>query len=237
MTSTTHPSAKNRVVLAVIALLAAFIAVITLPDYLSGRWPWATPPESPHLKSLLAVREVGIALPGWQEVFKEAADFGGDQWSVQQFSQAEGAVSLEDQVVVLLRPQATSVDQPEVEWIDLMGAQRWTIDSRQPLTVATDVGTVRVNFARAWNDQQTYAIAQWYAWPNGGHPAPGHWFWGDQLRQWKQRERLSWIAVSVLLPVPPLSSIGGMEPRVEETVRLVQSALETQIFNDENDPS
>ena len=86
MTSTPQTSTKNRVVLTVVGLLTAFIAVIALPDYLSGGWPWTTPPESPHLKTLLTVREEGITLPGWQAVFYEAADFGGDQWSVQQFA-------------------------------------------------------------------------------------------------------------------------------------------------------
>lgn len=253
MTSTPQTSTKNRVVLTVVGLLAAFIAVIALPDYLSGGWPWTTPPESPHLKTLLNIREDGITLPGWQAVFFEAADFGGDRWSVQQFAKAGTAEnepigdeesdsnspengdgvssSFEDQIVLLLRPQATSTDQPEVEWIDLMGAQRWTVDSQQRLTIAAETGPVTVNFARAWNDQQTYAIAQWYAWPNGGHPTPGRWFWGDQLSQWQHRERLSWIAVSLLLPMPPLSAIETAQPRLDPAVKTVQNALQTQVFN------
>ena len=237
MTSTARPSSKNWIALAVIGILATFIAITTLPDYLSGGWPWSNPPESPHLKALQAVRKEGMTLPDWQAVLSETADFGGDQWSVQQFSSAAGAVgeprppALDEQMLLLLRPQATDSEQPEVEWIDLMGAQRWTVDSQQRLRVDVESAPVRVDFARAWNDQQTFAIAQWYAWPQGGHPSPSHWFWGDQLSQWKHRERLSWIAVSLLLPVPPLSDIAPQQPRIEAAVKTVQAALQAQFFN------
>ncbi|MEO1589821.1 MAG: cyanoexosortase B system-associated protein [Cyanobacteria bacterium J06632_22] len=238
MTTTPHVSHKSRVALVVVVVLTAFIAVTTLPDYLSGGWPWTNSPESPHLKALRDVRDEGIALPGWQAIFYEKADFGGDQWIVQQFTKqaaagnaAAASVALEDQIVLLLRPQGTDADQPEVEWIDIMGAQRWTVDSQQRLRIATAGGPVTVAFARAWNDQQTYAIAQWYAWSGGGHPSPGRWFWGDQLKQWQFHERLSWMAVSLLLPVPPLSAVDGTQPRLEQAVQAIQEALQIQIFN------
>ena len=233
MTSTPHVSAKSWVALTVVAILTAFIAVTTLPDYLSGGWPWTRAPQSPHIQALRDLRETGIALPGWQAVFHEQANFGGQRWSVQQFSKQTGTAdpsALDDQVVVLLLPQVDHTNQPEVEWIDIMGAQRWTVDSREKLRVETETGTVTVNFGRAWNDQQTYAIAQWYAWPQGGHPSPSRWFWGDQLKQWQNHERLSWVAVSALMPVPPLSAVEGLQPRAEEAVQTIQAALDTQIF-------
>ncbi len=238
MTSTPRTSPKSRAALVVVVILAAFIAVTTLPDYFSGRWPWTSAPKSPHLTALREVRETGIDLPDWQSIFYETANFGGARWSIQQFSKQEvtaadsaASAATEDQILLLFRPQTTDKAQPEVEWIDLMGAQRWTVDSQQRLRVASDQGTVTVNFARAWNDQQTYAMAQWYAWPGGGHPSPSHWFWGDQLMQWRHHERLSWIAVSLLLPVPPLSAIDGTQPRAEQAIQAVHDALQVQLFS------
>jgi cyanoexosortase B-associated protein len=75
-------------------------------------------------------------------------------------------------------------------------------------------------------------VLQWYAWSKGGHPAPSHWFWADQWTQLRDRQRLSWVAVSLQMPIKPLGEIASAQSELEALGKLVQSTL-TSTFQPE----
>ncbi len=229
---------KSTVTLVVIAILALFVAVSAIPRYLSS-WPWSTPLKVPNQTALQSIRDQGITLPDWLVKEQIKTKIGGHTWSIQQLSTVdEGrfAATSPSTIFLLLRPQVWEADQPEVEWLDLEGSQRWQTDSHQALPFEIDRNklenipanidkldkTIRINtdFFRAWNKDQTYAILQWYASPIGGSASPAWWFWADQKAQWQQRQRMPWVAVSIWLPIAPL---GDIAPHQEMAVALGQS--------------
>ncbi|MBE9077484.1 cyanoexosortase B system-associated protein [Romeria aff. gracilis LEGE 07310] len=229
------PKAARCLVLAALALL---IAVSALPYYRSG-WPWASPPDVPHVAALKTLQQKGLALPGWETQEQSQISLGGHDWSVQQIAPATpNAANPIAQAALLLRPQVWYADQPEVEWLDIRGSQQWTVDSRQRLTFTVPVPEqlssaqadsaptqVTADFFRAWNPTQTYAVLQWYAWPTGGHPALSRWFWLDQKAQLQKQQRLPWVAVSLLIPIPPLGDIQPYLESAEALAETVQQAL------------
>ena len=200
---------------------------------------------------LQEIREQGIELPGWVTDDIISTKLGGDTWSMQQISaEADGPFSeaSPSTVALLLRPQVWEKDQPEVEWLDLKGAQGWQTDSFQSLPFDVDVPatdsspdsedlsknrqTIRINtdFFRAWSKDQTYAVLQWYASPLGGSPSPAWWFWSDQKVQWSARQRLPWVAVSLWLPIDPLSEITPYQDLAIALGETVQTELLQTIF-------
>ena len=229
--------------LLVVAVLALFVAVGALPRYL-GDWPWKTHPTVPNKSALVAVRDQGLPLPGWETQQQTATKLGGESWSIQQLSAepttrqtlAPGDPS---QIFMLLRSQVWYADQPEVEWIDIQGSQSWKTDSRQKLSFeVTDPGEasqlvpVSSDFFRAWNQDQTYAVVQWYAWPTGGSASPAKWFWADQKVQLQQNQRMPWVAVSLWLPVEPFSDISQHQAMAESLSKNVQETLLKTVFLD-----
>ena len=200
------------------------IAAVAIPQYRSGQWPWQSPPEVAQIRAIRALKETGLALDGWSEDFQQKISIGGSQWSVQQLTHINGTAPT--QMVVFLKPQGQSEDQPEVEWIDLEGSQKWQTSSHRRLSM----GTLSISTFRAWTSSQTFAVAQWYALPHGGHPAPHHWFWRDQKYQWSRGERLPWIAVSLLVPMPPLGDVSLFYPDLERLSQLVQTSLGENVF-------
>ncbi|MBE9066276.1 cyanoexosortase B system-associated protein [Leptolyngbya cf. ectocarpi LEGE 11479] len=223
--SSDAPKSKSRLKWLVVAVLAAIIAAVAIPQYLSGQWPWQSPPDVPQIRLVRGLKETGLSLEGWSEEFQQKIAIGGDQWSVQQLTPTNNAAP--EQMILFLKPQGQSKDQPEVEWIDLKGAQKWQTSNHRRLRM----GPLRVDTFRAWTSSQTFAVAQWYALPHGGHPAPHHWFWQDQLYQWKRGERLPWVAVSVLVPMPPLGDISLFYSDLEQLSQLVQTSLGETVFS------
>jgi len=230
---TSLPARRPAVTLIVIAALALFVAVSALPRYASS-WPWATPLKVANQPALQAIRDEGIALPGWLQKEQAKTKIGGDTWSIQQLSAAADgtfAAASPSTIFILLRPQVWEADQPEVEWLDLQGAQQWDTDSHQslPFEVASPE-TIRTNadFFRAWSQEQTYAVLQWYACPAGGSASPAWWFWADQKAQWQHRQRMPWVAVSVWLPIDPLSDVRPYEAIAADLgVAIHQQLLQT----------
>ncbi len=210
--------------LIVVSILALFVAVSAIPQYASS-WPWATPPKLAQTtrSALQAIPAQGIVLSGWTTDGQDKTKLGGHTWSIQQLSTPADAASPPDQPIsaafLLLRPQTYEDDQPEVEWLDIKSSQHWTTDSYQtlsfevPAASSKNTKTIRINsdFFRAWSQGQTYAVLQWYAWPTGGSPSVASWFWADQKRQWQQYRRMPWVAVSLWLPIAPLSDIAPHE--------------------------
>ena len=141
MTSPTlSQKAPNRsfVPLLVVAILALFVAVGALPRYL-GDWPWANNPTVPNKSALIAVKEGGMPLPGWETKEQATTKLGGQTWSIQQLTaepETKSAIAPDssENIFLLLRSQVWYADQPEVEWVDIQGSQKWKIDERRKLS-------------------------------------------------------------------------------------------------------
>jgi cyanoexosortase B-associated protein len=132
---------------------------------------------------------------------------------------------------LMLMPQNYYKNHPNVEWVDLQGIEKWKTDSHKTLKFAAAEGSqqqVKARFFRAWN-KQTVAVMQWYAWPQGGHYASGHWFWADQMAQLK-RQRVPWIAVSLKIPIEPLSDVKEIEALTLSLAQNIQNTLNREIF-------
>ncbi|MCG9884226.1 MAG: cyanoexosortase B system-associated protein [Cyanobacteria bacterium] len=136
-------------------------------------------------------------------------------------------------VTISLLPMKTVTDQPQVEWSDWEGVARLQTDSQTRLSVplANGKGAIAVRALRGWDKRQnTYAMAQWYAWPGGGNPSPGQWFWADRQAQLRS-QRLPWVAVVLLVQTrKPLDPLDEYVPLLKDAAAAVQAALEAGPF-------
>ncbi|MBE9064875.1 cyanoexosortase B system-associated protein [cf. Phormidesmis sp. LEGE 11477] len=236
--SSPNKSAQNKsaqksaiVPLVICALLALFVAVSALPRYASS-WPWTTPPKVANQTALQSLRDQGLTLPEWTTEEQLRRKISGADWSIQQLSHSN-ATADPSTVVLLLRPQIWEKDQPEVEWVDIKGSQQWKTDSYQTLSFSapTDQSAeIKPDFFRAWNQTQTYAVLQWYAWPSGGSASVAKWFWADQQMQWRYYQRLPWVAVSLWLPIEPLSDITPYQTLAQNLGEKIQTNLSNSVF-------
>lgn len=222
-------SLVSRVVLFFFLLILVGIGAV--PGYLSGNWSWAEPPPVTNLKQLKELRQTGLALPELQTLEQQTVTLGGHKWSFQ-------AIKTENPkpVLLLLLPQNGPKSQPQVEWVDIDGFMKqrfgqWKTDSYQKIrfsasstVISEATAKVEARFFRAWHQQQTFAILQWYAWPEGGHPAASNWFWADQIAQLK-RQRVPWVAVCLQIPIEPLGDIDAYRQEAQSLARMVQTAL------------
>ncbi len=211
---------------AVLCFLLILVAIGAVPGYLTGHWPWAHPTAIVNLNQIRNLRKTGLTLAGWPTKEQHGEIIGGHKWSIQEFQKDS-----EKPLIMLLRPQQDPKDQPEVEWMDINGFEQqqadWQTDSDRILkfTVeASPTAKVEASFFRAWNQQQTYAVLQWYAWSEGGHFSPVSWFWADQNAQWQHR-RLPWVAVSIRIPIEPLGNIETVRPLAASLGKTVQARL------------
>lgn len=201
-------------------MLLVLVSIGAVPGYLAGQWRWKEPPRVVTLSELRNLRQTGLTVPGWQTVRRETPQIGEHKWLSQEIARAN------QKAVLLLFPQNGPKDQPEVEWSDVNGFQRWKTDSFKQVdfAVSSPAAQVTAQFFRGWTDKQTYAVLQWYASSEGGHPAPSHWFFADRAAQWQNR-RLPWVAVSVLVPIDPLDDIEKRWSEVESLAQSVQTSL------------
>lgn len=224
MKSLSLPKLKSHLSLAkglIILLLGLLLVLGAAPGYLSGRFTWTHPPHIKNLSRLRNIRQSALEVKGWQTRSQTTDTIGGQQWSIQELTPAD---SPQQQAVLLLFPQSSMKAQPEVQWMDIKGYKDWQTDQQKILTLTVDNAQIQANFFRGWNTQQTHAVLQWYAWPQGGHPSPIQWFWADQQAQWQGR-RLPWVAVSILIPIEPLGEISSVEPKIKALGQAVQAAL------------
>ncbi|GAX37446.1 cyanoexosortase B system-associated protein [Nodularia sp. NIES-3585] len=220
---------KQLAHVAVIILLFLLLVIKGFPGYVTGRWQWKEPPSVPNLTALKEIRKTGITLPDWQTVEQAEQLVGTSRWSLQVLKQED----TENQAILLLHPQNGPREQPEVEWTDInswgkIRWQRWDIAQYRSAEFTVNRPTksgsnsqvkVEARFFRVSTQQETFAVLQWYATPNGGHPSPWRWFLADQLAQW-QKNRIPWVSVSIMIPMEPLG-------QVETTWALAQSIGET----------
>ncbi|MDZ8186516.1 MAG: cyanoexosortase B system-associated protein [Nostoc sp. ChiSLP02] len=215
-------------------LLLLLLAMGGVPGYLTGHWQWKQPPPVAHLKELKQIRKAGLIVPGWQTIEQAEQQIGEHKWSLQVIKK-EGA---ETQAIVLLLPQNGPSDRPEVEWTEIngWGRSRWgkwdvaqyraaEFSVKPSVKLAANGETkVEARFFRASTPQQTFAVLQWYAMPNGGNPSPFPWFVADQLSQWR-KQRTPWVSVSILIPMEPLGQVETSWSVAQSLGETVQAAL------------
>ncbi len=211
--------------LLLIFFLMMLIAVAAIPSYLSGDWSWKQPTSVTNLKPNRQLLKTGLAISNWDTIEQREVRIGSHKWSAQ-------IIEPESQkpLFLFLRPQRSDRDKPEVDWLDIKGAGRWNLDSMRQIKFSTEQGQkVTARFFRARNQRQTLAIVQWYATPKGGNPSPAKWFWADQLAQ-LQGKRLPWVAVSLQIPIKPLSRFEDNQDLAVSLAQQVQTSLMSKVF-------
>ncbi|WP_373536562.1 cyanoexosortase B system-associated protein [Microcoleus sp.] len=216
----------------VLVFLLVLVGAVAIPGYLTGNWPWTNQPILANLKQLKSLRQNGMTLPGWKETrLQKNVVIGGHRWLVQEIKNHQTIA------ILLLLPQNDPKNQPQVEWLDIDGFHRWQTDSHRTLRFKVKLAatpdkppaTIEARFFRSWTPQQTFAVVQWYAWPNGGSPATSRWFWEDSIARLSNR-RASWVAVSIILPIEAQSEIKIVEPLLESLSQTVQAQLMAETF-------
>jgi cyanoexosortase B-associated protein len=217
--------------IAALLLLIVILVIGAVPGYLKGRWVWQEPPPVTNLKELKQIRQTGLTLPGWQIIEQREQEIGGSKWSYQVSEKLED----KSKILLFLLPQNGPRTQPQVEWTELNSFWQWNVaqDSSAEFTVKQPPASgsnsetkVKANFFRASITQQTFAVLQWYAWPNGGDPSPLSWFLADQLAQ-LSKQRAPWVAVSILIPMEPFGQVEKMRAKALSVGQTVQTALIT----------
>ena len=218
--------------LGLVIFLLAIVTFLVLPNYWTGQWNWKHVPELPHVQQLRTIQRHGLSLSGWKTLDQQEVEIGGHKWSVQAIVPQLEADQATPQITSLLflRPQTWFRDLPQVDWIDINGAQQWKTDSVRSLEFKVSLSDrtipVTARFLRGWTEARTYAVLQWYAWPNGGHSSPLPWFVVDQLAQW-QKKRVPWVAVSILIPMEPLGQVETNWNQAKSIGQTVQATLMT----------
>ena len=223
MTSLTSPKSDRIVQIVLLIFLSILLAAGTVPGYLAGKWQWQNPPAVKVLGELKQVRKQGIEIPGWRTTEQKSMVLGEHPWSIQAI-ESETKTPPKDTATVFLFTQNGPRDQPQVEWSELDGVQRWKRDSESQQNFTVSQVPVTARLFRAWNSKRTYAVMQWYAWSTGGHPEPSHWFFADRLAQFQGR-RQPWIAVCILLPMGPLDDLNKYRDKITALAKQIESRL------------
>ncbi|MCW6036299.1 cyanoexosortase B system-associated protein [Spirulina subsalsa FACHB-351] len=227
--SPTTASRVSRPHLAMVILLAIVLLVVAIPQYIQGAWSWREPPAIPALSEMLALTGKGLELPGWTTQEQTEVRLGGQSWSGQSII----GDAYDRPITLLLLPQKTIRDQPDVEWVDVSGQMRWKMGAMTTLQVEVEQegNTIPVSarFFQAFTEHQTFAVVQWYALDREGTPTPGRWFWLDQIAQLRG-QRVPWIAVSLLIPVSPLRDLEDSEGLATALIETVQSTIMNDVF-------
>ncbi|MFB2892491.1 cyanoexosortase B system-associated protein [Aerosakkonemataceae cyanobacterium BLCC-F50] len=221
--------AKQNIKLNQIILLLFLIIVLlvgAVPGYLQKHWSWEKPLPVTTISQMREIRKKGLEIPGWQSKISKEVPVSREKWLYQ-----EVQIDPQTTAILLLRPQKDDKDQPQVQWVDVKGFQRWQTDRDRtveftipPNDQNAQPTTVKAKYFRGWNRQQTFAVLQWYAWYSGGSPDPASWFWSDQIAQW-QGKRVPWVAVSIQIPIEPLGDIEPVLPQAKSLGQAVQTAL------------
>ncbi|MEC4986237.1 MAG: cyanoexosortase B system-associated protein, partial [Oscillatoria sp. PMC 1076.18] len=210
----------------IVSLLLLLVIISAVPSYLQGKWSWMKPPEITNLKQLRELQQTGLILPEWQTIQEGQITVGGHKWWVQIIRKEE-----EKPIFLLLLGQRNHTDQPEVEWMDIQGKERWKSDSYRQLKFNVDSASVVARFFRTYGTKQGFAaVVQWYATPNGGYTAPFQWFVADRLAQ-LHKSRVPWVAVSLKIPTQPGANIETVEELAKSLAKTVQKSLMEEIFS------
>ncbi|AFZ48110.1 hypothetical protein Cyast_2160 [Cyanobacterium stanieri PCC 7202] len=121
-----------------------------------------------------------------------------------------------------------NIDNQEVI-IPLVDAQDWSTDSQNIITFETENNTnITALFERGWNQNNTVAMVNWYAWQDGGHYKPSRWFLRD-LQSQIRGDRTGWVAISLRLYISPLEEIQSREEEITIIAQKVQKQIMEKI--------
>ena len=224
-----------RMLLAVFLLIILIVGI--LPDYITGKWSWKNTPQITNLKYLRKIREDGLTISDLPTISHQKVLLAHHKWLLQIVENDTKTV-----VFLLLTPNGPK-DKPQVEWMNINGLYRWKTDSQKRVKFTlkikgdsnetTDLekqdSHIEARFFRGWTKKQTYAVMQWYAWPGGGSPEPGDWFWADRLAI-LSKKRVPWAAVSIMFPIEPLEEIDPYLPQLISIGKKIQASLTTAAF-------
>jgi cyanoexosortase B-associated protein len=231
MTSSTLSNPNRLIRILILVFLTILLCIGAFPGYLAGKWQWQNPPAVKALNELRIIRKQGIQLPGWSTQEQRSLVLGGHSWSIQQIKNDRNTVGEASTLVeasLFLFTQNGPKDQPQVEWTEINGVQRWKTDSdsEQSFDVKLSDKSVPVTakIFRAWTSKRTYGVIEWYAWRDGGHPSPSHWFLADRMAQ-LQGQRQPWVAVAILFPMEPLDDLNKYRDRLTDLAKTTHSQL------------
>jgi len=214
----------NQIILLLLLLILLLVGAV--PGYLQKHWAWEKPLPVKTIAQMRQIRQKGLELPGWQTKTSKEVSVSGEKWLSQ-----EVQIDPQTTAILLLRPQKDDKDQPQVQWVDVKGFQRWQTDRDRliqftipPTSQNQQPTKIQAQYFRGRNRQETFAVLQWYAWDSGGNPDPAKWFWSDQIAQWQGR-RVPWVAVSIQIPIEPLGDIEPALPKAQSLGQAVQTAL------------
>jgi cyanoexosortase B-associated protein len=238
-----HPLLPQRwVKIGLVLALATLAALAIGPAYFTGQWPWVTPPQVPQLERLQALQDQGLSLPGWTLTSHRQITINQQDWLLSEYQRSTAPHNPGpppwppvSHMVLLLHPQPWHSDQPQLEWLDLASAQDLTLTSRRRVTLTASRQppqiTATASFSHGRNQQHTVAALQWYAWPRGGHPSPGAWFWNNQWSQLTDHSLTPWIAVSLLLPMEPLAEVAPYQALAVDLGSAIQQQLSSGVWS------
>ncbi len=246
----------------IIALVFMLVLLIlgAIPGYLKGSWSWSDLPPVNTITQLKMIQAEGLNLSHWNTLNHQQLNLSKKQWLVQTVEKENQTAILLvlPQVYYKDHPQVEWMDINGFQsWkTDDYRSVSLEVDSNSETAPLVNIKTrffrsltPATNHLLAWlwsscsSDQlcqiyqpqrrrQTYAVMQWYAWPDGGSPKPSQWFFADQLAQLSGR-RAPWAAVTLLIPIEPLGNIESVEATAISLAQDVQTALmeEALVYN------
>ena len=224
LSTLSNPDRLTRILL--LLFLTIILTIGAVPGYLAGKWQWQNPPAVKTLAQLKAIRKQGIQVPGWPTQEQRSVVLGEHPWSIQQIKSDRN-----EEASLFLFAQNGPKDQPQIEWSEINGIQRWQTDSDGEqsfdFNIADKNSSVKTKIFRAWTSKRTYAVMEWYAWSDGGHPSPSHWYVADRVAQ-LNGQRQPWVAVAILFPMEPLDDLNKYRDRLTELAKTVQIQLANQ---------
>lgn len=216
--------------IALILLLSTLIILRAAPGYFQGgNWSGINVAQTANTKQLRNILSTGVMLNNWPIIEQKKLSIGGHDWLGQIIKQEDSKP-----ILLLLKPQTYSRDKPGVEWMDINGLERWKTDSYERINFTVDreqnSSSTTARFFRAWNQKQTFAVVQWYSFPQGGHYTTANWFWRDLLAQLRGN-RVSWVAVCIRIPIEPLGELQDARPFALSLAEQVQTQLQKIALN------
>ena len=243
-----------------LGFLTVLLVVGAIPGYLSGKWSWADMPQIQNKAQLQTIRKDGLNLSEWKTLEKKPLKLRGSEWWVQtvEHNNQTAILLMLVQKYYKDRPQVEWMDINGLQQWKTDFNQSVQLNTTSASTPSKSV-EVNTHFFRSltpsvntlatllWQDcpsdqlcklygqqrrRQTYAVMQWYAWPEGGSPSPSRWFVADRIAQLSNL-RAPWVAVNLLIPIEPLGNIDEVQATAQSLGEEVQAALmaEALTFN------
>lgn len=213
----------------ILALLVILILIKVTPSYLQGKWSWQDLAPINNVKKLQNLKDTGLNIPDWETSLQKEVTIGGRKWSFQVLTKKG-----ERPITLLLQPQIYYKDQPGIEWVDINGIEKWQTDSFTELKLNVEKKgskiPLKTRFFRAWNQQETYAVIQWYAMPQKGDFSSATWFWADLFAQLKG-QRIPWVVVSLKMEIEPLGELKLEKESAESFAKIIQTELIKTVFD------